>query len=384
MHVADYVWYITVGLLLALLAFDVFIIGRRPHEPSTRESATAIVFYVSLAVVFGLGVWAFSGGQYTGEFFAGWLTEYSLSVDNLFIFLIIMARFQVPRKYQQTALLVGIILALFFRGIFIAVGAAAINQFSWIFYLFGAFLVYTAVHLARQGENDDEDYKENAVIRFAKRRLKATDEYNGVKLTVVQHGKRFVTPMAIVIIALGTTDLLFALDSIPAIYGLTQEPFLVFTANVFALMGLRQLYFLLGDLLRRLVYLSLGLSVVLAFIGVKLVLHAMHENELPFINGGEHISWAPEIPIWVSLGFIIITLGITTILSLRKSRSMPAEPADDESDEGSEDPSPAAEQVSAADSHPPAAPAGGGELDEATRAEIEGIQEPEQTESKKS
>ena len=227
-----------------------------------------------------------------------------------------------PRKYQQTALLVGIILALFFRGIFIAVGAAAINEFSWVFYLFGAFLVYTAIHLAKQGENDDEDYKENAVIRFAKKRLNATDEYNGVKLTVMQNGKRLVTPMAIVIIALGTTDLLFALDSIPAIYGLTQEPFLVFTANVFALMGLRQLYFLLGDLLRRLVYLSLGLSVVLAFIGVKLVLHAMHENELPFINGGKHIDWAPEIPIWVSLGFIIVTLGITTVLSLRKSRTM--------------------------------------------------------------
>ncbi|TDO61076.1 tellurite resistance protein TerC [Kribbella sp. VKM Ac-2571] len=332
MHVADYVWYITVGLLLALLAFDVFVIGRRPHEPSTRESATAIAFYVGLAVIFGLGVWWFSGGEYAGEFFAGWLTEYSLSVDNLFIFLIIMARFGVPRKYQQTALLVGIILALLFRGVFIAVGAAAINQFSWVFYIFGAFLVYTAIHLAKQGENDDEDFKENAVIRFAKRRLNATDEYNGVKLTVKKNGRRFVTPMAIVIIALGTTDLLFALDSIPAIYGLTQEPFLVFTANVFALMGLRQLYFLLGDLLRRLVYLSLGLSVVLAFIGVKLVLHAMHVNELPFINGGHHIDWAPEIPIWFSLGFIIVTLGITTILSLHKSRSMKAdeqvEPAD--------------------------------------------------------
>jgi len=329
-HVADYVWYITVGLLLALLTFDVFVIGRRPHEPSTRESATAIAFYIGLAVVFGLGVWWFSGGQYAGEFFAGWLTEYSLSVDNLFIFLIIMARFQVPRQYQQTALLIGIILALVFRGVFIAVGAAAINQFSWVFYIFGAFLVYTAIHLAKQGENDDDDFKENAVIRFAKKRLNATDEYNGVKLTLVKNGKRLVTPMAIVIIALGTTDLLFALDSIPAIYGLTQEPFLVFTANVFALMGLRQLYFLLGDLLKRLVYLSLGLSVVLAFIGVKLVLHAMHVNELPFINGGHHIDWAPEIPIWFSLGFIIVTLGITTILSLRKSRTLQAEePAED-------------------------------------------------------
>ncbi|WP_328999078.1 TerC family protein [Kribbella sp. NBC_00709] len=338
MHVADYVWYITVGVLLALLAFDVFVIGRRPHEPSTRESATAIAFYVGLAVVFGLGVWVFSGGQYAGEFFAGWLTEYSLSVDNLFIFLIIMSRFAVPRKYQQTALLVGIILALFFRGIFIAVGAAAINEFSWVFYIFGAFLVYTAIHLAKQGENDDDDFKENAVIRFAKKRLNATDEYNGVKLTLKKSGKRLVTPMAIVIIALGTTDLLFALDSIPAIYGLTQEPFLVFTANVFALMGLRQLYFLLGDLLKRLVYLSLGLSVVLAFIGVKLVLHAMHVNELPFVNGGHHIEWAPEIPIWFSLGFIIITLGITTVASLHKSRTMAAdEPA---AVEPTEDPAP--------------------------------------------
>ncbi|GAA2792414.1 TerC family protein [Kribbella solani] len=324
MHVADYVWYITVGLLLALLAFDVFVIGRRPHEPTTRESATAIAFYVGLAVVFGLGVWWFSGGEYAGQFFAGWLTEYSLSVDNLFIFLIIMSRFGVPRKYQQTALLVGIILALVFRGVFIAVGAAAINEFSWIFYIFGAFLVYTAVHMAKEGMNDDDDFKENAMIRFAKKRLNATDEYNGVKLTVKQNGKRLVTPMALVIIALGTTDLLFALDSIPAIYGLTQEPFLVFTANVFALMGLRQLYFLLGDLLRRLVYLSLGLSVILVFIGVKLVLHAMHVNELPFINGGHHIDWAPEIPIWFSLGFIVVTLAVTTVLSLLKSRSMRA------------------------------------------------------------
>jgi tellurite resistance protein TerC len=360
-HIHEYVWYITVGIMLAVLAFDVFIIGRRPHEPSVKESATAIVVYVSLAILFGLGVWYFSGARYAGEFFAGWLTEYSLSVDNLFIFLIIMAKFQVPRKYQQTALLVGIILALFFRGIFIAVGAAAINQFSWVFYIFGAFLVYTAIHLARQGQNDEDDYHENAVIRFAKRRLPATDEYNGVKLTLVRNGKRLITPMTIVIIALGTTDLLFALDSIPAIYGLTQEPFLVFTANVFALMGLRQLYFLLGDLLRRLVYLSLGLSVVLAFIGIKLVLHAMHENELPFVNGGEPIKWAPEIPIWLSLAVIIVTLGITTIASLRKSRrdaaASPAEVplAGDDA------------EATALPSHETlAAQAGGGELDEAT------------------
>jgi tellurite resistance protein TerC len=319
-HVQDYVWYITLGVTLAVLVVDVFVIGRRPHEPSTKESAAAIAFYVSLAVLFGLGVWFFSGGLYAGEFFAGWLTEYSLSVDNLFIFLIIMSRFGVPRKYQQTALLVGIILALVFRGLFIALGAAAINSFSWIFYLFGVFLIYTAVQLARHGEESDEDYQENAVIRWAKRALPATHEYNGVKLTLVRNGKRLITPMFIVIVALGTTDLLFALDSIPAIYGLTREPYLVLTANVFALMGLRQLYFLLGDMLRRLIYLSVGLSVVLAFIGVKLVLHALHENELPFVNGGEPVSWAPEIPIWASLAFIIVTLAVTTVASLRRSR----------------------------------------------------------------
>jgi tellurite resistance protein TerC len=319
-HVHDYVWYITLGVTLAVLIVDVFVIGRRPHEPSTKESGSAIVLYVSLAMLFGLGVWFFSGGRYAGEFFAGWLTEYSLSVDNLFIFLIIMSRFGVPKKFQQTALLVGIILALVFRGLFIALGAAAINSFSWIFYLFGAFLIYTAVQLARQGEGDEDDYKENVVIRWAKRALPATHEYNGVKLTLVQNGKRLITPMFIVIVALGTTDLLFALDSIPAIYGLTQEPYLVLTANVFALMGLRQLYFLLGDMLRRLVYLSIGLSVILTFIGVKLVLHALHMNELPFVNGGEHVGWAPEIPIWLSLVFILATLAVTTVLSLRRSR----------------------------------------------------------------
>jgi tellurite resistance protein TerC len=379
-HVADYVWYITVGVLLALLTFDVFIIGRRPHEPTTRESGIAIAFYVGLAVVFGLGVWVFSGGQYAGEFFAGWLTEYSLSVDNLFIFLIIMSRFGVPRKYQQTALLVGIILALVFRGIFIAVGAAAINQFSWIFYLFGAFLLYTAVHLAMQGENDEEDFKENAIIRFAKKRLNATHEYNGVKLTVLKNGKRLVTPMAIVIVALGTTDLLFALDSIPAIYGLTQEPFLVFTANVFALMGLRQLYFLLGDLLKRLVYLSIGLSVVLAFIGVKLVLHAMHENELPFINGGHHIEWAPEIPIWFSLGFIIVTLSITTVASLRHSRntSRSESAGGGELDESTPVGSPTGPTGTDSVNGTP-----DGELDDTTRAELEALREPEETDAKK-
>jgi tellurite resistance protein TerC len=317
MHVTQFEWIITLGVTIAVLLFDVIVIGRRPHEPSKRETATYLTIYVGLAVVFGLWVWLFHGGQFGLEFFAGWLTEYSLSVDNLFIFLIIMASFNVPKIHQQQALLVGIILALVFRGIFIALGAVAINQFSWVFYVFGAFLVYTAINLARNTKHDDD--AENVVVRLARRHLKLTDRWEGLRLWVKDNGKRLVTPMFLVIVALGTTDLLFALDSIPAIYGLTQQPYLVFTANVFALMGLRQLYFLLADLLRRLVYLSRGLAFILAFIGVKLVLHALHENKLPFINGGEHVP-VPQIPTLLSLGVIIVTLLATTVASLYKTR----------------------------------------------------------------
>lgn len=271
-------------------------------------------------MAFGLWVWFFHGSQFGLEFFAGWLTEYSLSVDNLFIFLIIMASFKVPRVYQQEALLIGIILALIFRGIFIALGAVAIEQFSWIFYLFGAFLVYTAINLARDTEHDDD--ADNAVVQFARKHLRTTDKWDGLRLWVRDNsanGARLITPMFLVIVALGTTDLLFALDSIPAIYGLTKEPYLVFTANVFALMGLRQLYFLLGDMLKRLVYLSQGLAFILFFIGVKLILHALHENELPFINGGEPVH-VPEIPTLASLAVIVVTLLITTGASLYKTR----------------------------------------------------------------
>jgi len=323
MNVPTWLWIGTIALLVGLLAFDVFIIGRRPHEPSMRECAIAITFYIGLAILFGIGVLVTAGSRYAGEFYAGWLTEYSLSIDNLFVFVIIMARLAVPRHLQQTALLVGIILALVMRGIFIALGAAAIQEFSWVFYIFGAFLVVTAVRLAMHKEDDQGNYQENALLRFMKRRLPATDEYHGVKLFVRENGKRLMTPMLIVIVALGTTDLLFALDSIPAIYGLTKEPYLVFAANVFALMGLRQLYFLIGGLLERLIYLSLGLSFVLGFIGVKLVLEALHENELPFINGGEHVD-VPEIPIWVSLAVIIGALVVTTVASLLKVRRDPS------------------------------------------------------------
>ena len=320
MHVTPLVWWITILVTSAILIVDVFVIGRRPHEPSRKETVVALAFFVGLALVFGLGVWFFAGSRYGGEFYAGWLTEYSLSIDNLFIFIVIMSRLSVPRELQQSALLIGIVLALVLRGIFIAVGAAAIQEFSWVFYVFGLFLVVTAVNLVREAGEDEGGYDEPRLVRFARRRLRVSEEWNGARLTVREGGTRLFTPMFIVILTLGMTDLLFALDSIPAIYGLTSEPYLVFTANVFALMGLRQLYFLIGDLLQRLVYLSYGLAFLLLFIGVKLILHAMHENTLPFINGGEPIHWAPDIPIWVSLLVIVGTLVVTTVLSLAADR----------------------------------------------------------------
>ena len=220
-----------------------------------------------------------------------------------------------PEKYQQFALMVGIVIAIVLRGIFIAVGAAAINNFSWIFYVFGAFLVFTAVKLASGGETDDDQYEQNRFMRLMSQRFAATEEYDGTKLFTRRNGTRLATPLFFVILALGTTDLLFALDSIPAIYGLTREPYLVLVANLFALMGLRQLYFLIGGLLKKLVFLSYGLALLLAFIGVKLILHALHENELAFVNGGEPVG-VPEIPISVSLLAIVVILGVTTVASL--------------------------------------------------------------------
>jgi tellurite resistance protein TerC len=321
MHVAPWVWWTTVLLTTAILLFDVFVIGRRPHEPSRRETTVALTGYLVLAVVFGLWVWHFSGGRYGGEFFAGWLTEYALSIDNLFIFIVIMGKLSVPRELQQSALLVGIVLALVLRGVFIAVGAAAIHEFSWVFYIFGAFLVLTAVNLAREGNEPEGGYDEPRLVRWIRRRLPFSERWDGARITTRENGSRMFTPMFIVVLTLGVTDLLFALDSIPAIYGLTSEPYLVLMANIFALMGLRQLYFLIGNLLTRLVFLSYGLAFLLLFIGVKLVLHAMHENTLPFVNGGEGVSWAPDIPIWLSLGVILATLAVTTVASLAADRA---------------------------------------------------------------
>jgi tellurite resistance protein TerC len=316
-HVSPLVWWLTIGITTALLVFDVFVIGRRPHEPSRREVTLALAGFVGLAIAFGIGVFVFSGSRYGTEFFAGWLTEYSLSVDNLFIFLIIMSKFGVPRAYQQTALLIGIVIALVMRGIFIAVGAAAINNISWIFYVFGAFLIYTAIKQAMpEGEHDDDVKRENFIVRLLRRRIDISETYDGSKLRTTVDGKRMWTPMVIVFITIGVTDLIFAIDSIPAIFEITTNGFLVFAANIFALMGLRQLYFLIGGLLQRLVYLSYGLAFLLGFIGVKLILHALHENELPFINGGEHVEWVPDIDNLVSLGVIVVSMTVATVASL--------------------------------------------------------------------
>jgi tellurite resistance protein TerC len=321
MSVPLWLWIATIGGLLVLLAIDLFVVDRHPHEVSIAEAGRWVTFYVAVAVAFGLGLWFFAGGTPATEFFAGYITEYSLSIDNLFIFLIIMSAFKVPAIHQHRVLLVGIVLALIMRGIFIAVGAAVIEQFSWVFYLFGAFLIYTGFQLAK-GEDEDEDFKENAMLRVVRRIFPVTDEFHGEKSFIKIDGKRFVTPMFIVMVAIGTTDLLFALDSIPAIFGLTKEPFLVFAANAFALMGLRQLYFLLGGLLTKLVYLSIGLAVILGFIGVKLILEALHTNSLPFLNGGEPLH-VPTIGIGLSLGVIVGVLVITTVASLIKVKRHP-------------------------------------------------------------
>ena len=311
MEVTTLEWGITLAVTIGVLLFDVVVIARDPHEPSMKECATALSVYVGAALVFGAWVWIYHGHDYGIEFLTGWLVEYSLSVDNLFVFIVLMAALKVPRQYQQEALMVGIILALVFRGVFIAVGYTLIDRFVWVFFLFGAFLVYTAYGLVKSYRtHEDEHPEDNRVVKFAQGHLNVGEEYRGLKLWWTDNGVRVFSPMAIVILALGITDILFALDSIPAIFGITQEPYLVFTANVFALMGLRQLYFLLGGLLQRLVYLSLGLSFILAWIGVKLVVHALHEYHVVDF----------EVPTLLSLAVIVVTLAITAVASLRKTR----------------------------------------------------------------
>ena len=323
MDVSPLIWTITIAVTIAFFVFEFFAHVRTPHEPSIRESAWWSAFYIGLALAFGVGIGVVSGWTFGGEYFAGYLTEKALSVDNLFVFLLVMTAFAVPRAYQQKVLLIGIATAPIMRGIFIAVGATLIANFSWIFYLFGALLLVLAYRQAFT--HGDSDPANGRFIRFVRRRLSVTDEYHGDKLTVLKNGRRFVTPMLLVLVTIGVVDLIFAVDSIPAIFGLTDEAYIVFTANAFALMGLRQLYFLIGGLLQRLVYLAQGLAVILAFIGVKLVLHALKVNEVPFINGGQSVPWAFDIPIWFSLLFIGTTIAVATVASLVKTRRQPVE-----------------------------------------------------------
>lgn len=311
MDVSMTLWVLTILGLSALIAAD-FFIGRKPHDVSIREAGIWTVVWIVLAALFGVGLFIWGDGKASGEFFAGFITEKSLSVDNLFVFILIMAKFSVPSHLQQRVLLFGVLIALVLRAIFIAAGAAVIANFSWVFYIFGAFLIYTAWKLIQEARSseEEEEWEENRLLKAAEKKFGVADQYHGTKLFIQKNGKKIMTPLMIVMLAIGTTDVLFAMDSIPAIFGLTQDPYIVFTANAFALMGLRQLYFLIGGLLKKLVHLSYGLSVILGFIGVKLVLHALHEN-------GVHV---PEISIPFSLSVICGVLVITTITSLIASK----------------------------------------------------------------
>jgi tellurite resistance protein TerC len=314
--VSLWTWAVTLAVLGALILVDLFLTDRgEPRDFTLRQAGAWVTFYVALAIAFGVGLLLVVNATYAGQFFAGYLTEYSLSIDNLFIFYVIMARFAVPKPSQHKVLLIGILIALILRGAFIALGAAAITRFVWVFFIFGAFLIWTAVGLARGGHDEAEEFKENRLLRWSRRVLRTTDRYEDSKISVRRDGRRVFTPLLIVMIAIGSTDLLFALDSIPAIFGLTKEAYLVFAANAFALMGLRQLYFLLGGLVERLVYLSKGLAVILGFIGVKLIDEALDHYQVPF---------TPVMPIWASLVVIGGIMAVTTVASLIKARRDPS------------------------------------------------------------
>ncbi|MGD7789340.1 TerC family protein [Propionibacteriaceae bacterium Y1700] len=331
MDISPVVWGITLAVTVAFFVFEFFIHVRKPHEPSIGESARWSIFYIGLALLFGVGIGFVSGWDFGGQYFAGYLTEKALSIDNLFVFLLIITSFKVPRQYQQKILMIGIVIALILRGGFIAVGAVVIENFSWIFYFMGALLLFLAWQQAFGSH--DSNPTEGRAIRLVRRILPFTDDYHGDRLSVNLDGRRHFTPMVLAIVAIGVVDLVFAVDSIPAIYGLTDEAYIVFTANAFALMGLRQLYFLIGGLLERLVYLAQGLAVILAFIGVKLAMHALHVNEVPFINGGQPMLWVPEIPIWFSLSFIGLTIAVATVLSLRSTRKPDSSDTDAEAEQ---------------------------------------------------
>ena len=331
MVVHPWAWGILALVAIGLVALDFLGHARRPHPPAAAEAARWTLFYVGLAAVFGIGIWLTNGWLYAQEFYAGWAMEWSLSVDNLFVFILILKAFRVPRENQQKALLFGIVIALLLRLVFILLGAALVACFSWVFFIFGVWLLWTAFSQIKEtatGGGDDEEYEENAFIRVVRRVLPITDGFIGDRMLYRHGGRTYLTPLFVVVLALGSADLMFAFDSIPAIFGITSQAFLVFACNVFALMGLRQLFFLVDALLGKLVYLGYGLGVILSFIGIKLILEALHANTLPFINGGRGIEWAPEISVSVSLGVIVVTLVVTVIASLVRS-AMDEEGADE-------------------------------------------------------
>ena len=313
MNVSLTTWFIVVGAILALIVVDLLTVSRKPHEVKFKEAATWSIFYIAVAIGFGVWVWQSAGSQFGTEYFAAYLVEKSLSVDNLFVFIIILAQFKVPSIYHQRVLMFGVLLALVLRGIFIAVGAAALAAFSFTFVIFGAILIWTGVGLFKHWDEDPSP-EDNALVKTIRKRIAMTDEFHGSKAFTKIDGKRIATPMFLVMIAIASTDLLFALDSIPATFGVTQEPFLVFAANAFALLGLRALYFLLKGLLDKLIYLSLGLSIILMFIGVKLIMTYLHE------------IWydIPKIPISMSLSVIALILIVSTVASLVKSKRDPS------------------------------------------------------------
>ncbi|MDO4791412.1 MAG: TerC family protein [Buchananella hordeovulneris] len=319
-------WLGLTAIILGMIVVDIVGHVRTPHEPTLKEAAVWSAAYVAMALVFGAIVWWFWGGEYTGQYFAGYVTEKALSIDNLFVFVIILSAFRVPRAYQQEVLLVGIVFALILRLVFILAGTAMIEHWAWVFYIFGAWLLWVAVQQALEGATgdkehavEDEEYKPTGFVKLVARVVPMTDGFVGGKLIHRHAGKTFITPLLLCIIAVGTADVMFAVDSIPAIFSVTREPFLVFAANAFSLLGLRQLYFLIDGLLDRLVYLHYGLAAILGFIGFKLILHALHENEVPFINGGHPVHLLPEPSTLFSLAVIVSILTITVIASMMKS-----------------------------------------------------------------
>jgi tellurite resistance protein TerC len=325
MNVPGWVWAVTIVAIVGLLAFDFVFHVRKAHVPALKEAAVWSAGYIGVAVLFGVGVVVFGGVDAGSQYFAGYVTEKALSVDNLFVFLILIASFRVPREDQQKVLLFGIVFSLIARTGFIFLGAALINTFAWVFYLFGLVLLLTAGNMLKPESCEESHTADNIIVRLARKVFHTTDYYDGDKLFTIRDGKQAMTPMLLVMVAIGGTDVLFALDSIPAIFGLTQNVFIVFTATAFSLLGLRQLYFLIDGLLDRLIYLSYGLAAILGFIGVKLILHALHENNVAFINDGQPVN-VVEISTGLSLSVILGVLVVTVVASLfsRKGKAQTA------------------------------------------------------------